>query len=60
MLLVGLLAIVVGTAIGFATGDSHISTEGVGLYPPIPVLGDLLARLGREGERASPGGEPAA
>jgi AGZA family xanthine/uracil permease-like MFS transporter len=39
----GLLAIIVGTAIGFATGDARLSTAGLGLYLPIPVLGDLIA-----------------
>jgi len=41
----GLTAIVVGTAIGFATGHSELSVEGVGFYPPIPVVGDLIAGL---------------
>jgi AGZA family xanthine/uracil permease-like MFS transporter len=39
----GLLAIMVGTAIGFATGDAKLSAEGIALYLPIPVLGDLIA-----------------
>ena len=41
----GLAAIAVGTAVAFVTGDATWSTEGVGLYLPIPVLGDLLAGL---------------
>jgi AGZA family xanthine/uracil permease-like MFS transporter len=42
----GLLAIMVGTAIGFATGDARLSAEGIALYLPIPVLGDLIAGFG--------------
>ncbi|MBT3222028.1 MAG: xanthine/uracil/vitamin C permease, partial [Proteobacteria bacterium] len=41
----GLLAIIVGTAIGLATGDAKIDFEGVGVHAPIPVLGDLWAGL---------------
>jgi len=38
----GLAAIVIGTLIGFATGDAQLSVDGVGFYAPIPVVGDLV------------------
>lgn len=38
----GLLALVVGTIVGFFTGDASISSEGVGFYPPVPYVGDLI------------------
>jgi AGZA family xanthine/uracil permease-like MFS transporter len=41
----GLAAIVVGTAVGFATGHSSFSTENTGLFVPIPVIGDLVAGM---------------
>ncbi len=41
----GLAAIVVGTLVGFATGDARISFEGTGFFAPIPVVSDLLAGL---------------
>jgi adenine/guanine/hypoxanthine permease len=42
----GLVAIIVGTLVAFGTGDARISTEGMGLYVPIPLFGDLLTGLG--------------
>lgn len=39
----GLLALVVGTVIALALGQSSVSVEGVGFYPPIPYIGDLVA-----------------
>ncbi len=41
----GLLAIIVGIVIGFLTGHSKISTEGIGIFLPVPILGDLLSGL---------------
>ena len=41
----GLAAIAVGTIVGFATGHSSFNTEGVGIYVPLPVLGDLWLGL---------------
>jgi AGZA family xanthine/uracil permease-like MFS transporter len=41
----GLLAIVVGVIMGFVTGESTLTTEGVGVYFPVVVLGDLWAGL---------------
>lgn len=41
----GLLAIVVGMAMGFATGESQFTTRGMGIYFPIVVLSDLWAGL---------------
>ncbi|MBM4371484.1 MAG: xanthine/uracil/vitamin C permease, partial [Deltaproteobacteria bacterium] len=41
----GLAAILAGTLVGFATGHSSLSTEGVGIYAPIPMVGDLWAGL---------------
>ena len=41
----GLLALMVGTGVALATGQSTISFEGVGFYPPVPYLGDLMAGI---------------
>lgn len=41
----GLLAIAVGTLIGFATGVSTLTAEGMGLYLPVVVLSDLWSGL---------------
>ncbi|MFH1529481.1 MAG: xanthine/uracil/vitamin C permease [Pseudomonadota bacterium] len=41
----GLAAIAVGTLVGFATGHSSFTVEGVGIYVPLPVLGDLWLGL---------------
>ena len=37
----GLAAIVVGTSLGFVTGVSQFNVSEVGIYPPLPVVGDL-------------------
>lgn len=37
----GLLAIMLGILLGTLTGQVSFDTEGIGLYPPVPVLGDL-------------------
>ena len=41
----GLLAITVGAILGFATGESKFTTEGVGLYLPTLVLNDAWVGL---------------
>ncbi|MDM8542246.1 hypothetical protein QUF90_14285 [Desulfococcaceae bacterium HSG9] len=41
----GLIAIAVGTFIGFFVGSSKIDFSGVGFHAPIPVIGDLIAGL---------------
>lgn len=41
----GLLALVVGTAVAFSLGKASISFEGVGFYPPLPYVGDLIAGI---------------
>lgn len=41
----GLVALAVGTVIGLAIGESSISFEGVGIYFPIPYIGDLMVGL---------------
>ena len=38
----GLLAIVVGVGIALTIGEAHVSFEGVGLFVPVPVFGDLI------------------
>ena len=38
----GLVALVIGTAVALAMGKSSISFEGVGFYPPIPYIGDMI------------------
>ncbi len=39
----GLVAILVGTGIALGLGEATISVEGIGVYPPVPVIGDLIA-----------------
>ncbi len=39
----GLVAIIVGTIVALFTGDAELSTEGVDLYLPLPLVGDLVA-----------------
>ena len=39
----GLIALVVGTIIGLILGEAKISFEGVGIYIPVPYIGDLIA-----------------
>ena len=41
----GLLAIILGTTIGFCTGDSSFSTEGTGIYFPSICIVDLYYGL---------------
>ncbi|SNS12623.1 xanthine/uracil/vitamin C permease [Antarctobacter heliothermus] len=41
----GLLALIVGTVVAFAMGEATISAEGVGFYPPLPYVGDLIAGI---------------
>ncbi|MBJ6370349.1 xanthine/uracil/vitamin C permease [Sedimentitalea arenosa] len=41
----GLLALIVGTVVAFAIGEAKISFEGVGFYPPLPYVGDLIAGI---------------
>lgn len=41
----GLFAIIVGIILGFATGHSKISSEGFGIFLPLPILGDLFTGL---------------
>lgn len=38
----GLVAISIGIVIGFFTGDSTVRFDQVGLYVPVPVVGDML------------------
>lgn len=39
----GLVAIGIGTIAALITGQSTIDVEGIGFYPPIPYLGDMIA-----------------
>lgn len=41
----GLLALIVGTLIALGMGKSSISFDGVGFYPPLPYVGDLLVGI---------------
>ncbi len=41
----GLLALIVGTLIALAMGKSTISFDGVGFYPPLPYVGDLVVGI---------------
>ena len=41
----GLLAILLGVAIGLVTGETKLTIEGIGFYPPVPVLTDLWLGL---------------
>ncbi|MCJ7874619.1 xanthine/uracil/vitamin C permease [Phaeobacter sp. J2-8] len=38
----GLLALIIGTVVAIALGQSSFSFEGVGFYPPLPYFGDLI------------------
>jgi AGZA family xanthine/uracil permease-like MFS transporter len=42
---VGLVAIGLGVFLGIFTGDTTINFHGTGLYPPVPVFGNLLIGL---------------
>jgi AGZA family xanthine/uracil permease-like MFS transporter len=41
----GLVALIIGTVIALILGESSISFEGVGFYPPIPYFGDLFVGI---------------
>lgn len=41
----GLLALIVGTVVALAIGEAKFSAEGVGFYPPMPYIGDLIAGI---------------
>ncbi len=41
----GLTALVAGTLVAFALGEASISFEGVGVYIPLPYIGDLMVGL---------------
>lgn len=41
----GLLALIVGTVVAFGMGEASISFDGVGFYPPLPYVGDLIAGI---------------
>jgi AGZA family xanthine/uracil permease-like MFS transporter len=46
----GLVAVALGTAIAWATGIAPVGklpAGGAGFFPPVPVLGEVLASLGR-------------
>lgn len=41
----GLVAILVGSAIGLFTGDAKFTLEDTGFFPPLPWIGDLIAGM---------------
>ncbi|WP_428644777.1 xanthine/uracil/vitamin C permease [Roseibium sp.] len=41
----GLLALIVGTVVALATGESSINFDGLGIYAPLPYFGDLMAGI---------------
>lgn len=41
----GLLALIVGTVVALGMGKASISFDGVGFYPPLPYIGDLMAGI---------------
>ncbi len=41
----GLLALGVGTIVALLIGQASVSFEGVGFYPPLPYIGDLIAGI---------------
>ena len=41
----GLLALIVGTLVALSIGEAKISFAGVGFYPPLPYVGDLIAGI---------------
>ncbi|WP_068110707.1 xanthine/uracil/vitamin C permease [Tropicimonas marinistellae] len=41
----GLLALIVGTLVALLTGKASVSFDGVGVYLPLPYLGDLIAGI---------------
>ncbi|WP_425046468.1 xanthine/uracil/vitamin C permease [Primorskyibacter sp. S87] len=41
----GLLALMVGTVVALLTGQASISADGMGVYLPLPYVGDLVAGI---------------
>ncbi|MDB6177375.1 xanthine/uracil/vitamin C permease [Paracoccus sp. Z330] len=41
----GLVAIGIGTVIAVFLGKSSFTTDGIGFYPPVPYLGDMIAGI---------------
>ncbi|AYE85366.1 MULTISPECIES: xanthine/uracil/vitamin C permease [Sulfitobacter] len=41
----GLVAIAAGTVIAIVLGESKVDVSGIGFYPPVPYIGDLLAGI---------------
>ncbi|PRY22225.1 AGZA family xanthine/uracil permease-like MFS transporter [Aliiruegeria haliotis] len=41
----GLLALIVGTIVAFSIGKANVSFDGVGVYLPMPYVGDLIAGI---------------
>lgn len=41
----GLVAIAAGTVIAIVLGESEVDVSGIGFYPPVPHIGDLLAGI---------------
>ncbi|MGR3272419.1 xanthine/uracil/vitamin C permease [Thalassococcus profundi] len=41
----GLVAIAAGTVIALVLGKSQIDVSGIGFYPPVPYVGDLVAGI---------------
>ena len=41
----GLVALAVGVVIAMILGESRISADGLGFYPPMPYFGDLVAGI---------------
>ncbi|WP_350334338.1 xanthine/uracil/vitamin C permease [Coralliovum pocilloporae] len=41
----GLLALIVGTVVALGIGKSTITVDGMGFYPPLPYIGDLIAGI---------------
>ncbi|QRF64855.1 hypothetical protein [Ponticoccus alexandrii] len=41
----GLVAILAGTVIAVVLGQSTFDTSGIGFYPPVPYIGDLIAGI---------------
>ena len=39
----GLVAIAAGTLIALVLGESKLDVSGIGFYPPVPYIGDLIA-----------------
>ena len=41
----GLVAIAAGTIIGLFLGEAKFDVSGIGFYPPVPYLGDMIAGI---------------